>query len=184
MADVPKTKSPIQVAATRFRSAVSESLLQLLSGNINYLLDAVPVGTVLPSMLTEAQFQDIATDDWILADGRSVGGSEYETITGDGSVPDLRGIFLRGKNNGRTTSEGNSAGDVSLGTFSSDAFAAHTHLTNSTLITDTSPANTGDIEKDEGSEFSRTNNPNTGSQGSGTETKPRNVTVNYFIRIN
>ena len=32
---------------------------------------------------------------WVLADGRAVVGSMYETVTGNTHVPDLRGSFLR-----------------------------------------------------------------------------------------
>lgn len=59
------------------------------------------IGAIQSALLTEAQFQAQFGSGWILADGRSVLGSKYETITGRSSIPDLRGVVLRGKNNGR-----------------------------------------------------------------------------------
>jgi hypothetical protein len=57
------------------------------------------IGDTKESLLTEAQFIDQLPDghknDWVLADGRDVSGSMYETITGEHHVPDLRGAFLR-----------------------------------------------------------------------------------------
>lgn len=58
-----------------------------------------PPGTIVQSLLTEAQF--IASvpahqqGDWVLADGRNVAGSRYAQITGETTVPDLRGAFIR-----------------------------------------------------------------------------------------
>jgi hypothetical protein len=71
-----------------------------------------PVGMIVQSMLTEAQFQAINGTNWVLAAGQSVTGSQYATITGNSSIPDLRGMFLRGKNNSR--SDGNQAPDFTI----------------------------------------------------------------------
>jgi hypothetical protein len=58
-----------------------------------------PVGSIVASMLTEAQFQGVNGTDWVLADGRSVAGTTYAVATGENTVPDLRGQFLRGRVN-------------------------------------------------------------------------------------
>lgn len=60
-----------------------------------------PVGMIVPSMLTEAQFQAINGTAWVLAAGQSAVGSVYATTTGSSTLPDLRGMTLRGKNNSR-----------------------------------------------------------------------------------
>lgn len=78
------------------------------------------VGDVKTSILTEAQFQTVHGTEWILMDGRDVTGSAYHTLTANTTVPDGRGIFLRGKNNGRSTAEGNPSGEVSMGTNQAD----------------------------------------------------------------
>src|ERR1700680_4444396 len=60
-----------------------------------------PVGSIIASMLTEAQFQRLAGTGWILGDGRAVPRTAYSRITGRSSIPDLRGMFLRGQNENR-----------------------------------------------------------------------------------
>lgn len=178
MGEIAKTSTPITEEATRFRSAVSESLLQIMGGDINYLLAAVlPVGSIVDSMLTEAQFQDATSDGWVLADGRDVSTSQYAITTGFTTVPDLRGVFRRGKNNGRSTATGNTAGDSALGAYQADQNLAHSHTTASFYT----PAAGMGIQSNEGQQVTGTSG--TGSSG-GSEANPRNVTVNVFIRIN
>ncbi len=183
MSDLTKTTEPIQVEATRFRSAVSEALLQLIGGNINYLLGAVlPVGSYIFSDLTEAQFQGEVGSGWELADGGDCTGSAYAILTGRTTKPDARGLFLRGKNNGRSTSTGNAAGDSALGAYQADAFKTHVHSFQASFL----PEIGGPIVHDDGSEFhiQDVNGTNaTGDTTNGGETKPRNLTTNIFFRI-
>lgn len=65
------------------------------------------IGAIQSAFLTETQFQGQFGTGWILADGRSVTGSRYASLTGSASVPDLRGVVLRGKNNGRNDGKEN-----------------------------------------------------------------------------
>jgi hypothetical protein len=57
--------------------------------------DSGKVGDVMHSMLTEEQFIAENGSGWILADGRSVVGTRYHTITGNANIPDARGRYLR-----------------------------------------------------------------------------------------
>ncbi len=184
MSDLAGSSTPIQSEATRFRSSVSENLLQTMGGAINYLLASIlPLGSVTASMLTEAQFQDETSTGWVLADGRDVSASDYALLTGNTTVPDLRGVFIRGKNGARSTSTGNAGGDVALGTFQADAVQEHQHYMTATNVVESG----GPIVHDDGSEFAVNSIAATGNMASGnisTETKPRSVTLNYFIRIN
>lgn len=135
--------------------------------------EILPVGSVIHSMLTEAQFQAQSGSGWVLADGRNVSGSVYATITGASTIPDMRSAFLRGKDNAKGL---NPDGDLALGTYSADKLASHTHSYN----TFWSPgggslgASGGGIS---GQSFT------TGATG-GNETAPKSITVNIFIRIN
>jgi microcystin-dependent protein len=61
--------------------------------------DLNPVGMIVPSMLTEAQFQALNGASWVLAYGQSIVGSAYATVTGNTTAPDLRGRTLAGKDN-------------------------------------------------------------------------------------
>jgi len=54
------------------------------------------VGSIQQSVLSESQFQDLmGTTNWVLADGQNVNGSQYASLTGNSSVPDFRGCFIR-----------------------------------------------------------------------------------------
>ena len=73
------------------------------------------VGDLKQSVLTEPQFKTMLGADaanWCLADGRDITGSAFATITGQNTIPDLRGGFLRmaGVNNARTAWNGGALG--------------------------------------------------------------------------
>lgn len=143
-----------------------------------------PVGSVVASMLTESQFQTERGTHWVLADGRSVAGSKFATLFGSSTLPDLRGVFLRGKNNSRSDGKQNPDGEVALGVYSADKFTSHTHdaayIFRTTTLTNLDGAtfNAGG----NANYLGRTTSP-TAAQG-GNETAGKNVTVNYFIKIN
>ena len=130
------------------------------------------VGDIKASALTEAQMTAL-DDTWVLADGRNVGGSEYESITGNNSVPDLRGQFLRGLDqSGTIDPEG--AGRTLLDT-QADEFKSHSHTYSGHVSLGASGNNnTGQKEQID---------TQTDLAG-GAETRPKNISVNYFIKIN
>ena len=62
-------------------------------------LKAFPVGTIIASMLEFEKFQSVVGNAWKPADGRKVSSkSKYAKLTGNATLPDLRGMFLRGLN--------------------------------------------------------------------------------------
>lgn len=208
MSIIPGAFNYIQQESLQFNNPVSESSLNAMGASINGILSVLlPVGSILDSMLTEIQFQaqlgnpNPAT--WIIADGRGVSGSSYQTATGSSSVPDLRGIFSRSKNNGRSGSSGNPDGDLALGTYTADKFASHNHAltdpghnhspsTGGNQFVTWQNASDGAVAAFQfGGIFAPlTNLTSTSGTGitladtGGNETAPRNVTVNRFIRIN
>lgn len=131
----------------------------LISSVSQSFTDTFPVGTIMHSMLTEVQFQSQMNTNWVLMDGRSVAGSVYSSLTGSATIPDATGRFLRGKG------ANNPDGNLALGTYQSDT---------SRVV--------GGIAFD-GSSY-----PLFGASGSGSaygnETRPKNITVNIFIKIN
>lgn len=154
------------------------------------------VGDVVQSMLSEAQFQAERDGTWVLADGRSVSGSKYETITGNANIPDLRGQFLRGKNNGRADGQEDTGGERGLGNQAADKYETHTHYTSSSGVAreialyataqaqNTPTTTSSNILTGTGSSggiTAITSSPITGNSSS--ETAPKNVTVNFFIKI-
>lgn len=165
-----------------------------------------PVGSVQESMLTEAQFQAQAGSGWILSDGRSVTGSLYHTVTGLTTVPDARGLAIRGKNNGRVDGNQNPDGELGLGIFQSHATAKngltaeqtlHTHRIRSgtgAVVSPSDPSARGlaALNVDNGWQditgatipyIENTDPPITIGAGD-NETRMRNLTLNIFIRIN
>lgn len=78
--------------------------LQQLEKNIekefqNLKLKALPIGTIIASILEFEKFQNVAGNAWKPADGREVSAkSKYAKLTGNTTLPDLRGMFLRGLN--------------------------------------------------------------------------------------
>jgi hypothetical protein len=106
------------------------------------------------------------------------GGALYDPsiITGDGNVrvPDLRGLFLRGKDNARSGGSGNPDGDVPIGRYQADEIASHSHSFGSSYRGSESHSG-GQGRYEVATDW-------TGFTG-GAETRPRNVTINYFVRI-
>lgn len=116
---------------------LTEALFTKMGANINALIRSfMPVGSVIHSMLTEAEFQsEIGSSTyWVLSDGRDVSGSAYSVLTGATTVPDMRGRFLRGKNNGTSTTDGDASGERDLGNFQGSKLANHTHITSITAF--------------------------------------------------
>ena len=60
---------------------------------------STPIGTIEQSILTEAQFETALSigdkGKWALCDGRDITGTDLATVTGNNTLPDLRGAFLR-----------------------------------------------------------------------------------------
>lgn len=139
------------------------------------LIHSSHIGDIKPSMLTESEYQANFGTSWVLAKGQNVAGSQYSIITGRNSLPDLRGVFPRGKNNGATT---NPAGDLALGTYQADEIKSHQHYYYVPQLNATGGPSM-DYAYSTGFIWGRW----TDASG-GAESRPRNITVNYFIKIN
>jgi hypothetical protein len=135
------------------------------------------VGQVRTALLTESQFQAENGVGWILADGRDVSGSRFAGLFGSSAVPDLRGLFLRGKNNDREDSKENPDGELNLGAYQADMFASHNHRQTTVAFFGTGNSRASGQSTD-GNVGSFTLN------AGGNETRSKNATVNYFIKVN
>ncbi|MCA9278647.1 MAG: hypothetical protein H6815_10690 [Phycisphaeraceae bacterium] len=191
----------------------------------------VPVGTVIASMLPPDKFASLVGDveksinkkQWVLADGQNVAGSTYASIAKEllqgqqiymepgkeNSVPDLRGVFLRGINAGRDRFE-DPDGERAAGSFQRHAFASHQHwmfggskgagANNLGAGNESLPAyarsfhppgakSTDPIHGESYEIWSSTQTDDASLRGKtkgtgGVETRPNNVAVYYYIRIN
>jgi len=158
---------------------------------------AAPVGAAAaapaPVILIEAL-------GWMLCDGRFLGVAQYPelykvlgAIYGQGTdasgqttfrIPDYRGLFLRGTDDGagmdlddRVAPQGQGSG-AGVGSLQCDALQSHTHDYKAVQLT--TPANQG-----QAAAASSTEVPTSGPQGcrvSSRETRPKNIAVNYIIK--
>jgi hypothetical protein len=140
--------------------------------------DMMNIGDVKTSLLTESQYQAIHGNNWVLCDGRDVSGSKYATLTGSTTVPNMANRFLR------------MVGDdsVALGLTQEDAFQGHWH--NLRYRGDASGGGTGGYVIWQPNATSTNSVQDAISDGvNGTprkasETRPKNVSVNFFCKIN
>ena len=137
------------------------------------------VGDVVSSMLTECEFQTERDTTWVLMDGRCVAGSDYACVTTSCTIPDARGIFLRGKNNSRNDGNENPDGDSALGTYQADTVESHQHTISTQRVTNPNPGGSGSFDTGGGGSVDVT-----GAAYGGNETRSKNITINYFIKIN
>jgi hypothetical protein len=144
------------------------------------------VGDVKQSMLNETQFQQEHGNTWILCDGRNITGSDFHTLTSIASAPDMRGRFARGKDNGAGN---NPAGDLALGSVQEDQlqgfnirarYSAGGASSGGILSSD---GGVGSVDLFQGSPKYVSDGVN-GTPRIGNETRPKNVSLNFFIKIN
>ena len=197
-------------AATMFEGKVwfnsdTKSFKIYRDSNISTISSSL--GDIRTSVLTEVQFQALNGSDWVLCDGDSCSGTAYETLTSNSTVPDLRGEFLRGADNGRGVDSGRSLGSTQVdatdvNNLSVPSSGSHTHSTLEPYADITpgsqSPYYLGRSYTVYAGYTTPTANYSTSNgthnyigstahthtlSSSDSETRPRNVAVNYFIKV-
>jgi hypothetical protein len=165
----------------------------------------LPLGTIVSSMLAPSQFAAAVGDSvafaqdkskWVLADGRvEIGGSKYGALLSVRKAPDLRGMFLRGMNeerpdgdpDGPTRTIGQRQDDstrVPQSVRTSEA-GSHSH----TVPAGGAENGFGFAEIGGGGDGGPLTSSAAGSHGhtvvgGDVETRPKNVSVFYYIKIN
>ncbi|TGR83017.1 hypothetical protein EN866_34510 [Mesorhizobium sp. M2D.F.Ca.ET.223.01.1.1] len=160
-----------------------------------------PVGTVFSSYLDPVAFaksideiegDDITKRTWILADGRNVTGTVFAKLTNDPTVPDLRKMFLRGLD----PKENRAPGAVEeyatalphkdfTGITSQDG--QHHHDNGLAFDGDKMPVGMGNADV---SSYGPTKDAGlhkhsvTINGGGDDETRPKNVGLYYYIKVN
>jgi hypothetical protein len=156
----------------------------------------LPVGTIVASFLAPGQFSEAVGDPsvfdpaksrWVQADARAdISRSKYSKVTGRSRTPDLRGMFLRGANDGRTDDRKDPDGDREPGQYQPDSVKRHSHDRPKDVFDSGGRDGTPVVGRDGGglgfswiAPF-----PKTGEYGEADETRPKNVAVFFYIRIN
>jgi hypothetical protein len=161
----------------------------------------LPIGTIIASYLTFDQFSGVTSNNincpsglfmarcskWAPADGRTVPGSKLAglQLPLEGTVPDLRGVFLRGLDEfdsaGSAPAQNDNRNDPEksrrAGSYQADELKEHDHGFATSLNQTQVGPNSSSFGKNGGPGF-RT------SKEGGSETRPKNVAVYYYIRIN
>ena len=176
----------LELGALRLATAAEvevgvDSLKAITPATLNAALTAL--GLANPPGSVTAYAGLTAPDGYLLCDGAAVSRTTYSDLfavvgetfgAGDGSttfnVPDLRGEFVRGFDDGR----GADPGRV-FGSFQADEFKAHDH---NGVAGDpgTDPARIG------GANRSVDTDTYTTSPAGGVETRPRNIALNHIIK--
>jgi hypothetical protein len=167
----------------------------------------IPIGTVITSFLSFDKFS-VATKNnektgniwtaekskWAPCDGRPLPYSKYSKFASQPNAPDLRGVFLRGLNSFDPTYTINPSNlqqlnpdSNPLGGFQGDNFKNHKHLireawgfkTDRGVDTNTHGSNSGPTNGDIGS----VTETYISTEG-GNETRPKNISIYYYIKIN
>lgn len=170
--------------------------------------DNTAIGSIVASYLNFEQFSAITENNknstggiwtpgksrYAPCDGRSVVNSKLSSISGLSNVPDLRGVFLRGLNvfdreEVTPVASDNADPDSRLvGTYQADAFQGHKHFSHDALVIrgDKDLPNQPDQRPNQ-----KYSNNSAGVHDAGygkprisIETRPKNVAVYYYIKIN
>jgi hypothetical protein len=169
----------IDVLGTKDINVDTQGQLQILADQVAELGRPTCIGCIEQSVLTEAQFQTMNGSAWVLCDGRSIVGTRLAQATGVSNAPNLLGEFLRGKNFGRYSD----VEEVDLGTAKADTVGPHTHRTRNLDDRPQNPLGES-IFWDGGKRFSDGTSVFVQSETGNPETRPKNVTVNFFCKVN
>ena len=178
------TYGTIAVSAPEARKVKAE--LQDIS-NLEKIAN-MPIGTILPSMLRPTEFAKEVGDldrkqvQWTLADGaKDITHSRYGQLSGNTKPPDLRGMFLRGVEDGRQP-----------GDYQADALQVHGHVTDALKVGQYVDRDTkelgyttrGGADIGTASVTAVTHIPGEKDVNIADETRPKNVAVYFYIKIN
>jgi hypothetical protein len=173
-----------------------------------------PVGTIIISYLNWTEFQAVTKNNasnpganvwtaryskWAPADGRQVPNSSFQNVTSQVSVPDLRGQFLRGLNqfdfdqSSQVSLDKKDPSDRVRGGYQADDFRSHKHNVidkghhhglKSALIRDYVHPGGGEASGVPPDGFFMGKADISEDEVGGEETRPKNVAIYYYIRIN
>lgn len=160
---------------------------------------SLPIGTIISSLFRYQTYLEVnkfkATDNmskaiWVPCDGRNVSSSRYGEFSG--SVPDLRGLFLRNVNDYNVPFDGvrevkplqANPDNTPAGVFQNESIQSHTHglqwyASGGMELPNIYPGINNSYNPKPNQASSKGVSP-TG----GNETRPKNMSVYYYIKIN
>jgi hypothetical protein len=171
---------------------------------------SLPIGSIVASILSAEDFQSHmpSGETWRLANADAIPhGPLLNTVTnkayykalnvqGVMHLPDLRGVFLRGQNSGHATTSGQdpskkrgdgrgNPADVDVGDYQSDDVGPHIH---SQRVGYPDGGYSGSVPAPNGAWHGAASDDTGSPKPDGpdhprVESRPRSVTVNYFIRV-
>ncbi len=165
----------------------------------------VPIGTIVPSLLTPGEFAQAINDPavfnpkrnkWVVCDKEiEITGSKYANLKNVNRTPDLRGMFLRGLNlfsGGNIRKDGNQDpsdpnGTRNAGEYQADVLKNHVHYRNSEKLEENVQGGSGNVSwMGQRSSVRFLKYTKSGNVVGETfiETRPKNVGVFYYLRIN
>lgn len=146
-------------------------------------IGTVPVGTIIASYLSKQQMKGTYGDEWVLANGDDVSTkSQFFKITGKTKLPDLRGMFIRGLNEGRNDGKQDPQPNRTAGDYQEDAFKEHHHklIWHHRSFHGAGGPGIPPVDEPGKDQPDTTKKPKEG----GDETRPKNVAVYFYIKIN
>jgi hypothetical protein len=142
--------------------------------DVSFKKDTYRVGEIKISLLRPNQFRSLYGSSWVLMDGSNQEGTLFAQTTGMSTVPDARGAFLRMQNNGRNDGLQNPE-NTSVGVYQNEDTKSHTHGIGA--------VSAGRLGYSGGPNPTFTNGNGSTAAYGGNETRPKNITVNYFIKV-
>lgn len=157
--------------------------------------NAIPIGVLVSSLLGPTNFlAGSNVSNWIPADGRSIPRtSKYYKLSGKDKSPDMRGMFIRGLNEfegGQSPRqdglEDPDGANRIAGDFQRDAISAHNHsmgvngADTTTMVPGGATQRLAHFKSDQYGSGS----PKRTNQSGGKETRPKNVAVYYYLKVN
>ena len=155
----------------------------------------LPIGTIMPSMLEWSSFAETVGDPydfdekvsrWVLADGRQdITKTRYGKLLGNTRhTPDLRGMFLRGMNDGRNDGKQDPEQGRTAGEYQRDALQQHGHVTDAKKLKYHDPTTNLGYKSEGGAHAPAASVTNVTGANAEVETRPKNVAVYFYIKIN
>ncbi len=151
----------------------------------------LPIGTIVQSLLAPAAYAsvvgdpeafDAAASKWVAADGaHDISSTAYGQLTGQSTTPDLRGVFLRGLNQGREDEFADPDAAREVGALQKHAFESHTHRIPIDYFENTGGAG---WSMTHGQTAWGAHRGESYAEGTAPETRPTNVAVYRYLRVN